>query len=284
MKTTGFLLFENIHNKKDTASSRIRGKWLVKCWKEAEEFVYGKKYESVIFQKAYLPDYCKLFDGIKILDLCDPDWIQDVDFRQYLVDIDVVTVSTEELGKFISTITDKPVVVIPDRMDFEYFKEKKIHKGKAKEVCWFGYSHNSHVLKSLRMILPKYDLGISVISNEPIMLSNKDIGLVVKERYTKWDLKTVNREIIKSDFVVMPGSTSPNHRFKSDNKTTTSWALGMPVAVCEEDLKRFSDPLERQKEADLRLKQVKENNNVKTSVEEMKALIDKLKKYKEVMA
>ena len=81
----------------------------------------------------------------------------------------------------------------------------------------------------------------------------------VHERFTKWQLETVNREIIKSDFVVMPGSTDPNSRFKSNNKTVNAWLLGMPVATSIEEFERFLDPIERQKEADEKYKFAVEN-------------------------
>ena len=276
--TGGIILFNDIHNKKDTASSRIRGDWLIKYWDGLESYVYGKRYSFLIFQKAYITEYIKCYDGIKILDLCDPDWRNLDPIVEIIQEVDAVTVSSEQLQKTVQTFTDKPVVFIPDRQDLEYFKERKIHKGKAKEVCWYGYSHNAHVLKAIKPYLVKYDLGISIISDEPIILSDDQYKL--KELFTKWKLETVNSEIIKSDIVIIPGSKNPNSRFKSDNRTTNAWALGMPVATSIEELERFLDPLERQKETDEKLKLVKEKFDVRQSVEEYKQLIERIQNDK----
>ena len=279
----GFLLFENIHNKKDIASSRIRGRWLIKYWPEAEEYVYGKKYDVVIYQKAYLTDHARNFDGIKILDLCDPDWVDVSNFREMIDLVDAITVCTPAFKEFLQQITNKPIVVIPDRMDIEHYKEKKIHRNIAREVVWHGYAHNSYVLKQVVNTLNKYNLGISIISNEPVTLGSFGISLdgkKVQERYTKWDLETFNSEFIKSDICILPPVWKPNDRFKSNNKILTSWALGVPVAQNSEELERFLDPVERQKEADLRWQEIKEKWDVKQSVKEMKVLIEQLQAKK----
>jgi hypothetical protein len=282
MKDTAFLLFSKVHNKPDTASSRIRGKWLIKYWEEAEELQFGKAYKSIIYQKVYEPAHARIFDGVKILEICDPDWLDcKLPVMEMINECDAVTVPTEYLRKAIQGWTDKPVVVIPDRHDLEYFREKKIHtKRKAKEVCWYGYSHNAGCLKSIRDLLNQYNLRISIITDTPITLSDKPGGILVDERYTKWDLETVNKEIIKSDFVIMPGSRNPNSRFKSNNKTVNAWLLNMPVATCVEELERFIDPVERKKEADEKYTMAREEYDVRKSVKEMKELIEKIRKEK----
>lgn len=273
-----FLLYSNVHNKPDTASSRIRGEWLTKYWPETEALHYGRKYDFVVFQKVYEVKYAKVFPGIKILDVCDPDWLHRKEpFIEMINEVDAVTCPTEKLQKAIRGWTEKPVIAIPDRHDLEYFKEKKIHRGRAKEVCWFGYSHNATALKTLRQHLIDNDLGISIISDQPIILSEQAEGINVTERFTKWTLETVNKEIIKSDMVIMPGSKDPNNRFKSNNKTIHSYLLGMPVANSVEDLERFLDPIERQKEADKNYEMARIEYDVRLSVEEMKELIERLK-------
>ena len=78
----------------------------------------------------------------------------------------------------------------------------------------------------------------------------------------------------------MPPDSRPRGQYKSNNKVTKAWALGMPVARMSEDLERFLDPEERKKEAELRLKEVKEKWDVKTSVSEMKQLIEDIKNKK----
>lgn len=277
--TCGFWLYSSVHNKPDTASSRIRGQWLMKYWNEAEELHYGRKYDAIIFQKVYEIDYAKIFNGVKILDICDPDYSdKTIRFMEMVEACDIVTVSTEALRKVIQNWTKKPVIVIPDRHDLEFFKEKKIHNGIAKEVCWYGYSHNAGSLRSLKDLLIKYNIRLSMISDEPITIS--DELKPVDERWTKWQLETINQEIIKSDFVVMPGSRDPNSRFKSNNKTINANLLHMPVATSVEEFERFIDPDERQKEADEKYEIAVKNYDVRLSVQEMKDIISKIQKVK----
>lgn len=275
----GFLLYSKIHNKPDTASSRIRGDWLIKYWEGAEQFQYGQKYDAVIFQKAYLLDYAKTYKGIKILDICDPDHMQ-YDITEMMQECDAMTVSSDTLRDYYSQITDKPVITIKDRHDLEYFREKKVHIGKAREIVWYGYSHNAFVLKSVRAFLVKYNLGINVISDQPVILSDKDLGYDIKERFTKWDITTVNREIVKSDFTIIPGSNDPNSRFKSNNRTVNSWLLKMPVATDVQQLERFLDPIERKKEAEKNYEIAIRDYDVRISVKEMEELINNIRKEK----
>lgn len=276
---TAFLLFSRVHNRPDTASSRIRGQWLMKYWPNSEELHYGRKYDNIIFNKVYEIDYANIFNGIKILDCCDPDYLDcKIPFVEMIESCDAVTVPTKYLQKSIKEWTNKPVIIIPDRHDLEFFKQKKIHRKKAKEVCWYGYSHNSECLKSVRDYLYQHNLSISIISDQPVILSDRTTK--IQERFTRWDLNTINNEIIKSDFVIMPGSRNPNSRFKSNNKTVNAWLLGMPVATCIEELERFIDPIERQKEAEEKYNIARTEYDVRKSVKEFQDLIIKLKKEK----
>ena len=277
-KTCGFLLYENVKGQKDAASSRIRGRWLVKYMPEAEEFIYGRKYEVIFFQKIYPLEYTKMFKGIKIFDICDTEWVLREPVREMIELCDACTVPTQEYKDFLEKVTDKPIYLMKDRHDLEYFKEHKQHSKRAKEVVWYGYSHNSHVLKSVVPSLKRYKLGLSLITEQHMTIVSSKEG--VKERWTKWDLKSVNREIIKSDIVVMPGSLKANDRFKSDNKIINAYLLGMPVAKSIEDLKKFLNPEARQEEGDKMREYARENYNIVDSVKELRGIIDEIKRNK----
>ena len=156
-----------------------------------------------------------------------------------------------------------------------FYTEKKIHQGRAIEVCWFGYRGNGHVLRSAVPALRKNKLNLSIISDDLVTVcdyGNEDYK--PNERWTRWNLETCNDEIIKSDIVIMPGSTNPKFKYKSNNKIVASWLLGMPVAQHSEDLERFLDPEVRQKEADKNYEIAKRDYEVKLSVEEYKKVIE----------
>lgn len=259
-----------------TGSTRIRGDWILKYWPDAEEFVTGKQYDAVIYQKAYFLDHARRFEGFKILDLCDPDWMHwGYRVKEMITHCDVVTTSTEQLAEAIRQFADgKPVICVPDRMDLEFYREKKIHVGEAKNVSWFGYSTNFDLLNSTVPTLAKLGLGLIVISNNPYFIPSfydNDIELI---NYP-WKLETSNSDIIKGDILLNPKSVKGKFKYKSNNKTLSGWALGMPVAHNADELKKFMSEEARKKEAEEKLAEVKNNWDVKQSVEQYKEIIEK---------
>jgi len=278
----GLLTFEQFQGKgiNWAGSSRIRGRWLVKYWDDAEIFNMGSKYDVVIYQKAYWIDHAKKFTGIKILDLCDPDWM----YWQYRVveminEVDAVTTSTEALANAIREFTDKPVVCIPDRLDLMFYKERKFHKGPAKWVVWYGYSSNFELLKPVLLFLKKFNLNLIVIADRGFSLPSS-VANSIELRNIPWSIDTVNRDILEGDIVVNPFSSAGKWKYKSNNKTITAWALGMPVAHDVEDLEKFIDEEERKKEVKERLQEVQEKYDVRLSVVAYKELIEEIAKKK----
>lgn len=250
-------------------SSRIRGAWVRKYFPQIEEFQLGQKYDVMIYQKAYWKEHMQAFKGIKIFDICDPDWMEGRPITEVIDLVDAVTVPTVALQNFLMQLTDKPVVVIPDRIDpEEHTPVKEQHIGRARSVVWFGYASNQVVLDQPRDFLKNQLLSLVVISTENYQKADVNI---------KWNYETINEEITKHDMVIMPDySMDLRHRFKSPNKTLTSWALKMPVAVTPEDVLKFMKEEERQKEADLRYNEVMTKHHVKQSGPEYMALIERL--------
>jgi hypothetical protein len=273
----GILLFEQWHQRGPAGSSKIRGHWLVKYWKEAEIFKQGANYDAVIFQKCYWVDFAKAFNGVKILDVCDPDWLDAMPIVEMIDLCDAVTTSTEALRDEIKKFTDKPVIFIPDRQDLEFHNVKKVHEGQAKKVIWFGYAHNTNVLDKTIGFIKKLGLQLTVLSNGRPPYTKADRNIKYNWDNPEFDF---NKIILDNDIVLLPENNSFRGRFKSDNKTYTAWALGMPVAKTPDDIKRFLDPIERSKEAELRFNEVKEKYDVRQSVEEFKKLINQIQEGK----
>jgi len=204
---------------------------------------------------------------------CDPDWTENPTVNETVKYVDAITCPTEPFVKHFSKYTDKPIVVIPDRLDMEYYKKQKEHKGDAKKVVWFGYSHNSGVLQQAIPTLRELKMKLTVISDDfKIFIgSNDDKDLF---NFIKYDEKTVNRDIIKhGDIALLPPATLDDNgevpyrsRFKSNNKTINSWGLGLPVATNAEELEHFIPAVNRIKEADERWEEVKAKYDSKLSV------------------
>jgi hypothetical protein len=276
----GFYLFERRHGRKNIGSSRIRGHWLIDKWDEAEEMIYSKLYDVLIYQKVYEPSIAKKInedsDTLQILDMCDPDWLEYQPVVEMIQEVDAVTCSSKGLFDFLTGITNKPVKLIPDRVNLDVLPERKKHTDeKATRVGWFGYSHNDYVLEQVLEPLQREGLKLKVVS-DAIYQPRRDKYLDMVE-WVKWEnQKQADKAIQECDFVVMPSGNSPRFVYKSQNKTYQSWALGLPVAKNVPELKRFIDPKERKKEADKRYKQVEKELTVEKSVEDFKELIGKV--------
>lgn len=283
---TGIVTFAKRHGRDigTIGSSIIRGKWIVENWPEAELWEEGMKTDALVFQKVYWEEMLDVYPGIKILDLCDPDWIkphpEGFDVVRMSEKFDAITCSSEGLHGFLSKICKCPVYFVPDRVSLEFVGQPKQHQGRAKKVVWFGYSQNAKQV--IPMILPslaRNDLSLVVVSNQDYNASNT-YGVDIENRRHNW--ATLKWDIQYGDMVINPQPPQLKlFKFKSKNKTYLSWALGMPVAETAEDMEKFLDPDERQKEADKRRKEVEEKWDVKISVDQMKEIIQECAKRKE---
>ncbi len=286
---TGFFTFDLFHGRKNTGSSRIRCLNLIKYWEKAgldmgsaDEYRYGAIYDAIIFQKAYFPQFLEAYKGIKILDLCDADWLQwNYKLTESLVHCDGVTCSTIEIAKFIVKMTDKPVAVIPDRVDFDTVKKTKEHFDDIKKVAWFGYSDNFEVLEMAIPAIVKRGLELIVVSNKAFSPYKQFRDRNKPDKYLEyvnypWSPETWADDILRADMVINPKYDKGRFKYKSDNKTTQAWALGLPVALTDKDLDSFASESERRKEAEKRLKEVKDGFDVKQSVTELKDFINEI--------
>jgi len=280
----GIVTFEKFHGRKTNSigSSRIRAYNLVKYWEEASIYKHAKKYDVLIFQKAYWIEMAKKFEGIKILDLCDPDFLDwHYNIKEMADNCDAITCSTEALANDVVRFVNCPVWMIPDREDILGMKDRKIHIGPAKHAVWFGYAQNFPLLDSAVSHLYKYNLSLIVISNGIYVLpsfAEKKIDLI---NY-KWTPETADDDIKKGDIVLNPKSTNGIWKYKSNNKTLHAWNLGLPVVQFEDEINQFVSADNRKKEAELRLAELKEKWDIEQSVEEYKNLIEEIKKDKNI--
>ncbi len=265
--------------KNSVGSSRIRGRWLWESWDEADEYMIGETADVMIFQKVYWKKMKQSFDGIKILDLCDPDWLEGKPVLEFADMCDAVTTSTEALADYIRRIRPEMIVkCIPDRIYLpEHTPRVAVHEGPIKSAVWFGYHHNTHYLFKTFDELIKRGIELTIVSQNPFKPPVGYRNLVVNN--VPYAYPGIHEELVKHDVVVMPTRDDDERgRFKSNNKALTAWALGVPVAQSKDDLAKFMDPHARQEEADKRLEEIKVKWDVKYSVEELKELLLSLQK------
>lgn len=278
-----FFLAEKFHNKPGQyGSSRIRGHNLIKHWPEAGLYQYGQKPDVLIFQKVYCtPDY-KFpihFEGIKILDIADPDWMEGAYIKETVDAMDAITCPTEALAEFVRQLTDKPVVVIPDRHEVDNIDPPKPAKGEAKTVVWFGYRHNADTLREAILTIENLGLNLIIISNDdPSLWRYATQPEVMRERYEfkQYHDERILSDLAKYDIAVMPKGNRPRDRFKSNNKTTLCYLAGVPVAIDGDSLRFYLSADNRNKVINQNYQLAVKGYNVKQSVDEYRQLIREL--------
>lgn len=279
-----FFTFSQFHNKRPIAgSTHIRVNQLLKYWPEAGLYKYGENPDVLVFQKVYVNvDYRfpEHFKGIKILDICDPDWFNGVtDIAETAQLMDAITCPTEAIADFMRQLTDKPVKVIKDRFDMDCVPPPKTHRGKAKSVVWFGYIHNAEVLRHALQAIFDHKLKLIIISNDdPLAFRwaiNETVANHIKSKYTfiKYDEDTIYQDLQKADFAILPKGNRPEDAFKSENKAVKCILAGLPVATNIDDVDTYMKAENRQQFVDKELEPVKTQYDVKLSVQEYKELI-----------
>ena len=277
-----FLSFERYHGRPagSIGSSQIRAKWVVEKWDEAKLWKVGQHFDALILQKVYWEQMINDFKGAKILDLCDPDWLNgDVQIVDVMSKVDHVTTSTEGLAKYLGQMTKTPITVVPDRLNMDYFTEQKEHTERARNVVWFGYYHNAKqvlnapLLQSLKM----RGLGLTVVSNGEFLPVN-DMGVEITN--INWTPENAYMDIKNGDFAINPPSMDRGFRFKSNNKTLISFALGLPVANTADDMDKFMEAKERTKAVEETMIEIKKDWQVEASIEQYKNILCQIQEQK----
>ena len=284
-----FFTFSQFHNKIPAAgSTHIRVSQLIKYWDEAELYKYGENPDVLIFQKVYAAQdyqFPRHFENIKILDLCDPDWLDGVSGVKETIDcVDAVTVSSKALQTFVQQMTDKPVVHVPDRFDISVIPKPKKHSGEATTVVWFGYRHNAGALRYAMPLINELGLDLIVISNDDPMAWQwipGEAGDKFREDHYKflgYREETIYYDLQRADFAILPKGDRPQDPFKSNNKTVKAILAGLPVAKDVEQVKGFINPGIRRDYLEAHYRETIEAYDVKRSVEQYQELIETIRK------
>lgn len=250
-----------------------------KHWPEFSKYKYGANPDALIFQKVYCTEDYKFpahFEGIKILDICDPDWLDGVNIVETCSAMDAVVTPTKPLADFIRQFHNN-VHVIADRFDVDVIPEAKQHSGTAKTIVWFGYSHNAELMKPAMRIIDDLNLNLILIANDDPFVhkwSKRDY----KKFYTfvKYNEATFYEELQKADICVMPPGNRPVDVFKSNNKTVKANLAGLPVATTAEEVEFYMEAANRQKWFADNYQQTRQEYDVRRSVEEYQALISEI--------
>lgn len=280
MKSVRYLTYSMFHNKNPVVGSDfIRVEQLLKYWPEASLYKYGENPDVLVFTKvfsAYDYKFPNHFENIKILDICDPMWLEGMDVAETARSMDAITCSTQALADFMQQLTDAPCYFVPDRWDVDpkVLKPPRQHEGKAKTVVWFGYSHNAEIIKPALRTINELGLNLKIISNDDPIIYRFDTR--PKEEYyqfVKHDNATIQRELQTADFALLPMDYRPIGKFKSDNKTTRAILAGLPVAVNGDELRAFMQSEARTEYMLKKYDTIKSEYDVRKSVEQMNQII-----------
>lgn len=277
-----FFTYSQFHNKKPVVGSTfIRAHQLLQYWPEAGLYTYGENPDALIFQKVYVSQDYKFpahFEKITILDICDPDWLDGVAIKETVDAMDAVTVPTQALKDFIGQMTDKPIVIIPDRFDLNLIPKKpKTHTKRASTVVWFGYAHNATLLRPALPLIKELGLKLRLISNDDPHLHQFPNSIPIEDyTFIKYDEATIYSELQKADFAILPKGFRPEDKYKSNNKTIKANLAGLPVAYDKETVELFIDPAERHKWIQENYDTIRSEYDVRKSVEQYQNLIAEL--------
>lgn len=276
MGLTGIIPFTYIGGlNKAAGSTFLRATGLAESADDFEIWKHGHKYDNLIFQKAYWREMMEAFKGPKVLDLCDPDWITgSMEVMETAMLVDAITCSSENLaGQIRKYLPGKIVWHVPDRLNFSVFPSPRTpHEGRAKEIVWFGFINNAHVL------LPRFascinELGLSLTIISDFPYSKEDEIAALRPRFIKYDQETAYSLIKEYDIVLNPRSEHSLFKYKSNNKTIISWRLGCPVAETPEDLETLLDAGNRNKQTGQQQRLIAEEYDIKISVCQYRSLI-----------
>lgn len=284
-----FFTYSQFHAKRNIGSTKIRVDNLLKYWPEAGLYKYGQNPDVMIFQKVFVTlDYkfIQHFEGIKILDICDPEWkdTPDIFIKETLDVVDAVVASSQTFVDYLQQMTKTRCLEIKDRFDMTEFPEPKKHFSQASKVAWFGYTQNADALKFAIPSLELRGLDLLVISNDDPACwrwANSPREYKKKYKYLKYtDDLTVRQQLQAADMVIFPRQVRPLDKFKSENKTVVAELCGLPVVRNSDELDKMMSGIEREKYIKSVYNKLKRDYRVELSVKEYKKLINEINQTK----
>ncbi|MGH9857503.1 MAG: hypothetical protein ACRD4B_06630, partial [Acidobacteriota bacterium] len=226
---------------------------------QSELYRPNARYDAVIFQRRYGPADRSLAASLKtghcktILDLCDNDFYNPegdpvkseaiTGLLEMVERMDLITVSSVELQKVVSGITETPVLVVEEYLDsigpglYQTISTavagatKKI-PGRRTKFVWFGYgqqrnpetgiNHLQDILPLLERLNQTFPLALSVISNNRKKYVERVSRVSFPTRYFSWDRLSFNFLLSLHDICLIPIRKDPFTVCKSQNRLITA--------------------------------------------------------------
>ena len=271
-------------------SSRMRCYWPAKymgatvvTWNEV---LSGKQIEDdrIICQKLGNIEFMRrwLDRGAEVWwDLCDPAWwFSPGDAKPLAEMVTGIVASNPGLAEDFTEWSGRPCEMIPDRLELEHFPKQREHQAaKPVRFIWFGVSVNRLTLcgawaNLARLVANGHHISLTIMDNQPELLLG--LGNEVPLNYIRFGLEIEAAVISSHDIALLPPYPGPWGKRKSNNKTLSAWACGVPVAsgLDYRELVALVESAElRASEGARGRREVEEHWNVEKSAEEWMDLL-----------
>ena len=289
MTTVCFIPTGDITN----AGSRMRAYWPAQFMPDAtvatwEDIHHGKlpAARAYVFQKLVDVGLMRrLRDGGALVfwDVCDPVWwFNPADAREAAEAADGIVASCWPLADDFAQWSGRMARMIPDRVWLDHFTHTRQHaETRPVRLIWFGSAQNRIALYAAGASLSRlrangHEVTLTLFDNAPESpMPGLDSEIPVY--YTRWRLENEAETLAAHDIALLPSYPGPWGAVKSNNRTVTAMAAGLPVAsgVIYENLRALvCDVQLRRETAAEGLREVREEWNVKQSAAEWRALIE----------
>ena len=228
------------------ASARIRAFWLEPYLKEsviiepddnddlriplgARAYVWSKRlnHDAMRAQRE---------DGSLVFwDCCDPFWWFE-DHTETISLIDAAVFSTLALKQdFEREFPSVKTYLIPDRIEKAHYTKLRAHtEQQSLRLIWFGLWFNRFsiygALSALERLRKRYalDLSLTIFDDRPDKPLEYDTHIPIN--YQQWKLEHEAETLAAHDLAILPPYPEPWGLLKSNNKTLSAWAAGLPVS------------------------------------------------------
>lgn len=227
-------------------SARMRCYWPARYMDDATVVQFGEELpkgaDVYIWQKQAHTGAIDLLENARhYWDVCDPMWwFSPKESTEILRRMDGVVASNEPLlDDLLRWVTDYTPLsgqgghTIPDRLELSHFHTHRQHRDVFPlRIIWYGVAQNRIALHAAIPTLERfaangYHLELTVMDDRP------DAEFRVSERFsvfhTRWELDAEVDVIAGHDVALLPPYPGKWGEVKSNNKTITAYACGLPV-------------------------------------------------------
>jgi hypothetical protein len=240
------------------ASSRLRAYWPAKyiegsrvmtideinaIAEDPAELELLDEFDAIVYQKCSPgSDAARAMraTGRKVYwDVCDPLWWwapgPALEIAQA---VDAVVCSSLNLeGDLVDFLHEHQVttrtLTIPDRLELSHYLKERIHQDvEPVRFIWFGIYVNRVALFGAlanldRLVANGHNIQLTILDERPDLRFMQQAIFPI--RHERWSLEMENEIIASHDIALLPDYPGPWGKVKSNNRTLTALACGLPV-------------------------------------------------------